>query len=67
MSVDEQLATARFGLERVSANAASAAYDDGALLIDIRPIHQRSPDGEIPGALVIDRNVLGRGCGSMEA
>jgi rhodanese-related sulfurtransferase len=31
---------------------------DGALLIDTRPYEQRSRDGEIPGALVIDRNVL---------
>ena len=58
MSVDEQLAVARSGLERVSARAAATAHDDGALLIDIRPVHQRSADGEIPGALVIDRNVL---------
>ncbi len=30
----------------------------GALLVDIRPIEQRDRDGELPGALVIDRNVL---------
>ena len=58
MSIKEQLAVARAGLERVSAHAAAAAHDDGALLIDIRPVHQRAADGEIPGALVIDRNVL---------
>ena len=30
----------------------------GALLVDIRPIEQRRRDGEVPGALVVDRNVL---------
>ena len=58
MTIDEQLVIARSGLERVTAPAAAAAHDDGALLVDIRPIHQRTADGEIPGALVIDRNVL---------
>jgi rhodanese-related sulfurtransferase len=31
---------------------------NGGLVVDIRPIEQRSRDGEMPGALVIDRNVL---------
>ncbi len=30
----------------------------GALLIDTRPFEQRRRDGEIPGAIVVDRNVL---------
>ena len=30
----------------------------GGLVVDIRPVHQRDRDGEIPGAVVIDRNVL---------
>ena len=30
----------------------------GALLVDIRPVAQREADGELPGALVVDRNVL---------
>lgn len=30
----------------------------GALLVDTRPTEQRMADGEIPGAAVIDRNVL---------
>ena len=32
--------------------------DEGAVVIDIRPVHQRDADGELPGARVIDRNVL---------
>jgi rhodanese-related sulfurtransferase len=58
VTIDEQLAIARSGLERVPPPVAAAEFDQGALLIDIRPIHQRAADGEIPGALVIDRNVL---------
>ena len=30
----------------------------GALIVDIRPSELRSRDGELPGAIVIDRNVL---------
>jgi rhodanese-related sulfurtransferase len=31
---------------------------DGGLVVDIRPVAQRHADGELPGAIVIDRNVL---------
>jgi rhodanese-related sulfurtransferase len=30
----------------------------GALLVDTRPLEQRERDGEVPGAVVVDRNVL---------
>jgi len=30
----------------------------GALVVDIRPVDQRERDGALPGAIVIDRNVL---------
>ena len=30
----------------------------GGLLVDIRPVEQRQRDGELPGAVVVDRNVL---------
>ncbi|MBO0772128.1 MAG: rhodanese-like domain-containing protein [Actinobacteria bacterium] len=32
--------------------------DAGALLVDIRPQAQRAAEGEVPGALVVERNVL---------
>jgi len=57
-SIDDLLEDARAGLDRVSPEAAAAAARDGALLVDIRPVTLREADGEIPGALVIDRNVL---------
>jgi rhodanese-related sulfurtransferase len=56
--VDELLAIARSRLHRVTARDAYDAYRQGALLIDIRPEVDRSAEGRIPGALVIDRNVL---------
>jgi rhodanese-related sulfurtransferase len=57
-SIEEILASARSSLARVTAPEAARLCDDGALLVDIRPIEQRHPDGEVPGALVIDRNVF---------
>src|SRR5262249_23902845 len=36
----------------------AAEVASGAVVVDIRPIEQRSRDGELPGALVVDRNVL---------
>ena len=34
------------------------ALDRGALLVDIRPAAQRAREGDVPAALVIERNVL---------
>jgi rhodanese-related sulfurtransferase len=58
LSVDELLEIARSGLVRVSPAEAATATANGALLVDIRPVGQRDADGEIPDAIVIDRNVL---------
>src|SRR5947209_10310695 len=57
-SVDELLADARSRLQRVDVAGAVAACDRGALLVDIRPAWQREVTGEIPGALVVERNHL---------
>jgi rhodanese-related sulfurtransferase len=56
--VDEVLAAARSHLDRLEPDAAAAAAADGAVLVDIRPLPQREREGEIPGALVVGRNVL---------
>ncbi|MCI0636938.1 MAG: hypothetical protein L0206_23945 [Actinobacteria bacterium] len=56
--IDELLAQARARLDRLRPHDAVAAQRDGALLVDIRSTEQRARIGEIPGALVIDRNVL---------
>jgi rhodanese-related sulfurtransferase len=58
-SVDELLADARSRLERVSPQTAEhEVAAAGARLVDIRPQWQRAADGEIPGALVVERNHL---------
>ena len=46
------------GLDRVEPADLEAVRAAGALVVDIRPVEQRRRDGELPGALVIDRNVL---------
>jgi rhodanese-related sulfurtransferase len=56
--IDELLEDARRRLQRVDAEQAAAAVGRGALLVDTRPVAQRERDGEIPGAVIVDRNVL---------
>jgi rhodanese-related sulfurtransferase len=58
MTLDELLDRARRGRERVGPEQAAAELAQGALLVDIRPAEQRSDGGDIPGATVINRNVL---------
>jgi rhodanese-related sulfurtransferase len=56
--IDVLLAAARRRLDRVSPADLAAEQAAGALVVDIRPLEQRQRDGELPGAVVIDRNVL---------
>jgi rhodanese-related sulfurtransferase len=58
LGIDDLLAAARVRLQRLGPIAVAAALDNGAVLIDIRPAAQRAEYGEIPGAIVIERNVL---------
>ena len=57
-TIDDVLAAARARLTRLRPLDAWTAVGQGALLIDIRPEAQRSTEGEVPGALLIERNVL---------
>ena len=57
-TIDEVLERARRRLIRVDPEQAAAEQARGALLIDTRTSDQRAEQGEIPGALVIDRTVL---------
>lgn len=57
-SIEQVLAQARSRLERVEPGALAAEIAAGAVVIDIRPSEQRTRDGTLPGAIVIDRNVL---------
>jgi rhodanese-related sulfurtransferase len=58
-TIEEMLSAARARLQRL---APIEAYEviarTGAVLVDIRPEAQRAIEGSIPGALVIERNVL---------
>jgi rhodanese-related sulfurtransferase len=56
--VHDLLARARAGLHRLGPHEARAARDAGALLVDTRTDVQRRAQGNLPGALVIDRTVL---------
>ena len=58
VAIDALLDDARRGLDRVHAADLNAELADGALVVDTRPVDQRRRDGELPGAVVIDRNVL---------
>jgi rhodanese-related sulfurtransferase len=57
-TIDEVLARARGRLKRLEPAQAAAELERGALLVDTRTETQRRTQGEIPGALVIDRTVL---------
>lgn len=57
-TIDTILTEARARLHRVGPREARTAWREGALLIDIRPEEQRRREGEIPGALKLERNVL---------
>jgi rhodanese-related sulfurtransferase len=57
-SVDALLEAARARLDRLTPEAAADAVRRGARLVDIRPEWQRRADGEIPGAVVVERNHL---------
>jgi len=57
-TIDELLAQVRRRIGRIDPAEAAARLAAGALLVDTRPWEQRSRDGEVPGAVIVDRNVL---------
>ncbi len=58
LTIDQMLEHARASLTRLYAWQLPEALSRGALLVDIRPQAQRDREGTLPGALVIERNVL---------
>lgn len=56
--VQELLDKCRADVVRLSPEETAAALVDGALLVDTRTETQRAEQGELPGAVVIDRTVL---------
>lgn len=57
-TIDEYLEVKRTLLDRVLPQHLLAELEFGAMLVDIRPDSDRDSEGEMPGAIVIDRNVL---------
>ena len=57
-AIDQVLARAWARLSRLTPRQALRAVRAGAVLVDIRPAAQRAAEGEIPGALIVERNVL---------
>jgi len=58
VTIDDLLAAARDRLDRVKPADLDAAFAAGDLVVDIRPEANRRAEGELPGAVVIERNVL---------
>ena len=56
--IDALLDRTRRRIVRVGPHNAAALAATGAVLVDTRPVELRIAHGEIPGALIIDRNVL---------
>jgi rhodanese-related sulfurtransferase len=57
-AIDSLIERARDRLDRVSPRDLDDEIARGAVVVDIRPIEQRERDGVVPGAIVVDRNVL---------
>ncbi len=57
-TVEDLLAEAQAQIDRLTPAEARAAAAAGDLLVDIRPLEQRRRDGLVPGAALVDRNVL---------
>jgi rhodanese-related sulfurtransferase len=57
-AIQTLLERARSGLDRVEPTSLAREVADGAVVVDTRPVEQRARDGELPGAIVVDRNVL---------
>ncbi|MFF7941352.1 rhodanese-like domain-containing protein [Nocardia gamkensis] len=55
---EDMVARARARLERVTPEQAAAVQSRGGLIVDIRPHANRIAEGEIPGAIVVERIVL---------
>ena len=56
--IDQVLEAARSRLDRLEPAQAYAEQQRGALLVDTRSAAQRADDGEVPGAVVVERTVL---------
>ena len=59
LNIEQMLSAARARLHRLSPDDVYEAVANAeAILVDIRPESQRATEGSIPGALIVERNVL---------
>lgn len=56
--IARHLERARSTLDRLTPDRAFQEWNEGALLIDTRTFEQRRVQGDVPGAMCIDRTVL---------
>lgn len=57
-SADDLLERARGRIHRVGPHELPGIVAEGGLIVDIRPDAQRREEGSLPGALIVERNVL---------
>jgi rhodanese-related sulfurtransferase len=57
-TADELVAQARQRISQIGPAELESLAAAGGLIVDIRPVAQRAEEGELPGALIIERNVL---------
>ena len=57
-SADDLVDRSRRRIQRVAPEELAGVVAAGGLVVDIRPAGQRAEEGELPGALVVERNVL---------
>ena len=57
-ALDDHLARVRATYRRLDPLETAAAMAAGAVLVDTRPVAQRITEGEVPGAVIVERNVL---------
>jgi rhodanese-related sulfurtransferase len=58
ITADDLIAEARAQFDRVNPEQAAALLDDDGIVVDIRPLTHRLAEGEIPGAVIVERIVL---------
>jgi rhodanese-related sulfurtransferase len=57
-SADDLVDSARRRIGRIRPDALAGVVARGGLVVDIRPSAQREEEGELEGAVVVERNVL---------
>jgi len=58
VSAEDLLERARRRIRRVGPHELAGIAGEGGLVLDIRPAAQRAEEGSLPGAVVVERNVL---------